>query len=97
MSVAAIEIVSADSVQRDRGEKFLEYEDGGIPEYWLIDAEREEALFYQRGQDGRFHPAPLDRDGSYHSAALSGFRLRVAWLWRQPLPAVSEVGSQTGL
>jgi len=36
--------------------------------------------FLQLGEDGRYHPAPLDVDGFYHSAQLPGFRLRVAWL-----------------
>ena len=30
-----VEIVSPESVGRDRGEKFTEYEAGGVPEYWL--------------------------------------------------------------
>ncbi|PJF48765.1 MAG: Uma2 family endonuclease [Chloroflexi bacterium] len=32
-----IEVVSDDSVSRDRVEKFDEYEAAGIPEYWVID------------------------------------------------------------
>ena len=86
-----VEIVSPDSDRRDRGEKFLEYEAAGIPEYWLIDPLRSEALFYVRGEDGRYHPAPVDADGFYHSTVLRGFRLRVAWLWQRPLPPVNEV------
>ena len=38
-----VEIVSPESDDRDRGEKFFEYEAAGIPEYWLIDAVRQEA------------------------------------------------------
>lgn len=34
-------IVSPDSVGRDRGEKFYEYAQGGVPEYWLIDPQLE--------------------------------------------------------
>lgn len=37
---AAIEIVSSESVGRDRGEKFVEYERSGVREYWLIDPDR---------------------------------------------------------
>jgi Uma2 family endonuclease len=86
-----VEIVSPDSDRRDRGEKSLEYEAAGIPEYWLIDPLRSEALFYVLGEDGRYHPGPVDADGFYHSTVLRGFRLRVAWLWQRPLPPVNEV------
>ena len=41
----AVEIVSPDSVRRDQGEKFVEYEQAGIPEYWLVDADLEQAEF----------------------------------------------------
>ena len=46
-----VEIVSPDSGARDRGEKFYEYERGGVPEYWLLDYARRQAEFYQLGQD----------------------------------------------
>jgi len=35
----AVKIISPDSVGRDRGEKVVEYEQAGIPEYWLADTE----------------------------------------------------------
>jgi Uma2 family endonuclease len=92
-----VEIVSPDSVQRDRGEKLLEYEAAGIPEYWVIDPLSVEALFYQLGQDGRYRLAPIDADGFYRSEVLRGFRLRVSWLWQQPLPSVDEVARETEL
>ena len=39
-----IEIVSPFSIARDRGEKFVEYEAGGVSEYWLIDPQRRQAV-----------------------------------------------------
>ncbi|RMF37961.1 MAG: Uma2 family endonuclease, partial [Chloroflexi bacterium] len=30
-----VEIISPESIGRDRGEKFWEYQEAGIPEYWL--------------------------------------------------------------
>jgi Uma2 family endonuclease len=86
-----VEIVSPDSTERDRVDKFAEYEAAGIPEYWLVDPIREEATFYQRGADGRYHPGPVDRDGFYRSRVLPGFRLRLTWLWQRPLPTLAEV------
>lgn len=37
----AVEIVSPESAGRDRGDKFYEYEQASIPEYWLIDPPNE--------------------------------------------------------
>jgi Uma2 family endonuclease len=90
-----VEVVSPESAARDRGEKLLEYEAAGIPEYWLVDPLRRDARFYQLGEGGRYHPAPLDADGWYRSAILPGFRLRAAWLWQRPLPSVTEIAPQT--
>jgi Uma2 family endonuclease len=89
-----VEIVSPESDDRDRGTKFLEYEGAGIPEYWLIDPLRQEAWFFQLGADARYHPGPLTADGTYHSSALSGFWLRVSWLWQRPLPPLADVTRQ---
>lgn len=85
-----VEIVSPESQERDRTEKLREYDEAGIPEYWLIDPQAEEALFYQRDEAGQYHPASLDAEGSYHSAVLPGFWLRVAWLWSDPLPDTTD-------
>lgn len=81
-----VEIVSPESVKRDHETKFGEYEQAGIPEYWLLDPETEQAQFYQRDGAGRYrHSAPAP-DGVYRSRVLPGFWLRTSWLWQQPLP-----------
>jgi Uma2 family endonuclease len=85
-----IEIISPESIGRDRGEKFVEYEASGIPEYWLIDPERQQAEFYHLGADGRYHVMNADAAGIFHSQILKGFSLRVEWLWREPLPKVVD-------
>jgi Uma2 family endonuclease len=81
-----VEIMSPESEERDRAAKFVEYEAAGIPEYWLIDPLRQDAVFYLLGEDGRYHPARVCPDGGYQSTALEGFRLLPDWLWRDPLP-----------
>jgi Uma2 family endonuclease len=89
-----IEIVSPDSIARDRGEKFVEYEVTGVTEYWLIDPLRQQAEFYQLGDDGHYRLVPPDSDGSYHSHVLTGFRMRPDWMWREPLPKVLDVARE---
>jgi Uma2 family endonuclease len=79
-----VEIVSAESAERDRVQKFGEYERGGVREYWLIDPDKRQAEFYQLGEDGRYVCGFSGGAGVYHSAVLSGFWLRVEWLWQQP-------------
>ena len=86
-----VEIISRDSRARDRGDKFYEYEQGGVREYWLLDYLRRQAEFYQLGPDGIYRLVPMDEDGIYHSAVLEGLWLRVEWLWQEPLPPLTSV------
>ncbi len=83
-----VEIISTSSSRADRVEKFIEYEQAGVQEYWLIDPRfgKEQADFYQRDADDRFKSVALDEAGAYTSAMLPGFRLTPATLWREPLP-----------
>ncbi|MDQ3665490.1 MAG: Uma2 family endonuclease [Acidobacteriota bacterium] len=71
-----VEVISPESLVRDRGEKFYEYEKGVVGEYWLIDPLRQLAEFY-RLDDGVYRLAPVDEDGIYRSAILPGLWLRV--------------------
>jgi Uma2 family endonuclease len=87
----AVEIISPDSRNRDRGEKFYEYEQAGVREYWLIDPDRKQAEFYRRGEDGIFRLAFVGREGVFRSDVLKGFWLKVEWLWHEPLPSLMSV------
>ena len=84
----AIEVISPDSVTRDRREKLAEYATVGIPEYWLFDARpgRHRHTFYRRTDRGTYAAVPLDDQGRYHALTLPGFWLRPAWLWQVPQP-----------
>ena len=86
----AIEVISDDSVRRDRITKRDEYAAAGVPEYWIIDCrpghEREEFLLLDDG--GRYRQAELDQRGRFHSSVLPGFWLDPAWLRADPMPAV---------
>lgn len=86
-----IEIVSPESRSRDGEEKFAEYEKGGVKEYWIIDPDLEKADFYLQDEQGRFREQDLDNLGFYHPQALPGFKLKVEWLWQDPLPPTLEV------
>lgn len=88
-----IEIVSEESVRRDRADKFYEYQEAGIPEYWLFDPRprRQRADFYQLDEQGQYEAIPLDSEGRFHSAVLPGFWLKPAWLRDEQLPTALEL------
>jgi Uma2 family endonuclease len=81
-----VEIISPESIGRDRGDKFYEYEAGGVPEYWLLDPITQRAEFYQLGEDGRYQLMQL-QDNVYHAHVLPNFWLKPIWLWQDPLPS----------
>ena len=92
-----VEIVSPESRERDRGDKFREYKQSGVREYWLLDPERRSAEFYVLGVDGRYALVPIDDQGRFHSAVLAGFWLQVDWLWQDPLPSIWDVLKAWGM
>lgn len=81
-----IEIVSPESVTRDYGEKFAEYERGGVREYWIFDPQRQAALLYRQNDDGLYRLQTPDGDGHYQTPLLPDFVLHVPTLWTDPLP-----------
>ncbi len=93
-----VEIISDDSVQRDRVTKFDEYEAAGVPEYSVPDnrPERARAWFYQRDASGRYCSVLPGDDGVYHSAVLPGFALRVDWLWQEQLDVLNALAQLIG-
>jgi Uma2 family endonuclease len=91
-----IEVVSDDSVARDRADKFYEYQAAGIPEYWIVDSRpgRTRADFYVLDAQGRYQPVPVDADGRYHATVLPGFWLQVDWLLDAEPPDVLQALSR---
>ncbi len=92
-----VEIISPESLGRDRGEKFVEYEAAGIPEYWLIDPERRRAEFYRLDVRGHYHDAGVDGAGRYHSQVLAGLWVEPGWFWQEPLPPVLDLLREIGV
>jgi Uma2 family endonuclease len=92
-----VEIASSESRERDYNEKFSEYERGGVKEYWILDLEEQRAKFYVLGAEGRYEQRSIDSEGFYHSEVIPGFRLKVDWLWQEPLPKILYALRQLGL
>ncbi len=79
-----IEIISNDSVRRDRFDKLREYGRAGVREYWVIDPRpgKQRADFLQLDETGEYALIATEDDERYASAVLPGLWLRPAWLWQ---------------
>ncbi|MCS7208968.1 MAG: Uma2 family endonuclease [Fimbriimonadales bacterium] len=90
-----VEVLSPTTRAIDRGEKFAEYEAAGVPEYWLIDPDRQYAEFFQLDETGAYRVAFSGSEGVYRSRVLEGLWLELRWLWERP--PVWDVLKQWGL
>lgn len=93
-----VEIISDDSVSRDRDEKFAEYQEAGVREYWILDPRprRCRADFYVLDAQGRYQPVPLGADNVYRSTVLPNFWLKVDWLWQESPNALAALAEIVG-
>jgi Uma2 family endonuclease len=83
-----VEVVSDESVSRDRSDKFYEYQEAGVREYWVLDPRpgKQRADFWVL-EEGRYRPVPAGGDDErYHSTVIPGFWLRESWLWSEERP-----------
>ncbi|HEV2147683.1 MAG TPA: Uma2 family endonuclease [Longimicrobiaceae bacterium] len=92
-----VEVICPESRGRDRGDKFYEYEQAGVREYWLIDPQRRRAEFHRLGERQVYEPVALDEAGRFESRVLPGLWIRVEWLWHEPLPPLLGVLKEWGL
>jgi Uma2 family endonuclease len=86
-----VEVISPESRKRDRNDKFYEYEEAGIREYWMIDPTLKRTEFYVLGEDKVYRPVSLDENGIFRSTVIKGLWLKVDWLWQEPLPTLMSV------
>jgi Uma2 family endonuclease len=94
----AIEIVSPDSRDRDRKQKFREYEQAGVREYWIVDPLAETVDLYRLGEDGRYAPVPPQGEPPrLASTVLPRFWIDPRWLWSSPMPDPVDVFLEWGL
>ncbi len=92
-----IEIISTDSVQRDRRDKFGEYAKAGVREYWIIDPRpgKHRADFFRLNEAGQYELYATEDDKRVTSEIIPGFWLHPAWLWQvktlNPLTCALEI------
>jgi Uma2 family endonuclease len=75
-----VEIISPGSRRLDFVDKRDLYANYGVLEYWLIDLYKQQAFFW-KNVNGIWEDLPVDDKGIVRSEALSGFWLRIDWLF----------------
>lgn len=86
-----IEVVSPESVARDHGEKFAEYEKAGVKEYWIVDPSRRACRFNRLNDEGMYATILPDAGDNYQTPLLPGLLLYVPMLWQDELPDILAV------
>ncbi len=73
-----IEILSPGNTKREMKDKFNIYQESGIPEYWLVDPEREFTIIYSLNEDGKYiGSSPYMEGDIIISQALEGFQFEM--------------------
>lgn len=86
-----VEVVSPESEARDYGDKFAEYEKGGVREYWIFDPIREEYRFFRLNARGKYKSFFVDANDNYTTPLLPRLTLHVPTLWQSTLPDIIQV------
>lgn len=89
-----VEIVDDFSRERDRVQKFQEYQTAGIPEYWLIEDDvipSWDAGCRQRDTTGVYQNVPLNVSGVPHVQHAAFFQLDASGVYQQVSPDANGI------
>jgi len=90
-----MEVVSPSSTERDCRIKFYEYEEAGIPEYWIVHPISNDISPYALNSKGKYDIiAP--KSGKLHSKIVPGFYLRKEWLPQIPGLRLNDLLKEMG-
>jgi Uma2 family endonuclease len=71
-----VEVLSQSTESRDRGVKFVDYENHSVREYWIVDADEETVEQYLL-TDGKFKLHLKAGRGTIESQVITGFRIDI--------------------
>jgi len=91
-----VEVISPDSVTRDRRDKLAEYAVAGVAEYWVIDPREGKESFelFVLDGEGFYVLTRPDDGGRVWSTVLPGVWFEPAWLTDERLPKVTKMALQ---
>jgi len=91
-----IEVVSPDSVTRDRRDKLQEYAESGVPEYLIVEGRegRHAVTLLQLHEEGYYVEVVPDTVGLLWSEVLPGFWIDPQWFRGDLLPDPFEIGDE---
>jgi Uma2 family endonuclease len=89
----AIEIVSPESVERDYEKKRKQYEQAGVPEYWIIDEDMRKVTLLRLDARGKYREV-RPKKGILRSQVIPEFWLRIEWLWLETRPETLDALDQ---
>jgi Uma2 family endonuclease len=84
-----VEVTSPSTRAIDLKEKTEDYALAGVPEYWVVDSEREEMHVFRLEGEGERYKQEVAA-GRVESRSIPGFWLKAEWLLKSPLPPVAE-------
>ncbi len=90
----AVEVVTTDSVTRDRRDKLGEYAAAGVREYLVVEGRegRRGVTLWRLHEEGYFVEVHPDGDGVLWSTVLPGFWIDPVWFDEDPMPDPFEIG-----
>ena len=79
----AVELISPDSRVRDRREKFNEYRQAGVREYWIIDPDARAVDVYRLSQANEYELVSLGDPPRVTSQVIPGLWIDPEWMWAE--------------
>lgn len=92
----AWEIISPESEERDWRDKYREYEEAGVREYWIINPYVKTVWLSRLTAEGRYESV-VPVDDRLASEVIPGFWLKPEWLWAKPQPKVLDCLRELGV
>ena len=91
-----VEVLSPDSVTRDRRDKRREYARAGVREYLIVDGREGQfgVTLLRLNEERTFVDVESDADGLLRSDVLNGFWIDPAWFAEDPMPDPFEIGDR---